>query len=201
MGAQTIRVSTQEDPPPEDLADPVEALMAPGGQRVALGAVTLEFWWVKSMPLVAASKTADWSAVEEGTLVGAVAVATAEADSRGRPIRPGLYTLRYASDPPRSDRPGAAPKHPLILLAPGGSDSSPAAVGRDAALALSRSVSGTQQPAAWQIDPAVGDRDVGSARASGGGRTTVVFAVPVSRDGSDAGVLKFGLVIPAGPRT
>ncbi len=174
--------------------------MAPGGPRVVLGGATLEFWWVKSMPLSTVSGTVDWSAVEEGTLVGAVTIASALADNRGRPIRPGLYTLRFGSDPQRGDRPGAVPKRPLMLLAPGSSDNSPSALGHDGAVTLSRLVSGTQQPAAWAIDPAVADREVGSARGSGGGRTTIVFAVPVSRDGSDAGVLKFGLVLPAGSR-
>src|SRR5712691_3637844 len=30
---------------------PVEAVLATGGQRVAIGGDTLDFWWVKSLPL------------------------------------------------------------------------------------------------------------------------------------------------------
>jgi hypothetical protein len=196
--AQTVRVAAHDEPPPEDLADPIEALVAAGGQRVAIGSATLEFWWVKSMPLAPASTALDWSAVDEGTLVGAVAISAAFPDARGRTIRPGIYTLRYGVEAVRRDHAGAPPHHPLLLLAPSAADSSAATLGRDGSVALSRLVTGAAQPAAWAIEPAAGDRDaIGTAKPAGGGHLGIVFAVPASRDGRDAGVLKFALVLSA----
>jgi hypothetical protein len=194
--AQTVRIAAHDDAPPEDLADPIEALMASGGQRVSVGGATVEFWWVKSMPLAPGSAALDWSAVDEGTLVGAVALSTAYPDARGRAMRPGLYTLRYGIEPQRGNRPGAIPHHPLMLLAPSAIDNSAATLGHEGSVALSKVATGTSQPAAWPIDPAAGDTDaIGSTKPAGAGHIAIAFAVPASRDGRDAGILKFALVL------
>src|SRR5690349_5338257 len=97
--AQTPLVSPHNDAAPGELADPIEALMAAGGQRVSIGRTTLEFWWVKSLPLTAESNDVGWSAVEEGTLVGAVRLSGDFTDIHARKIKRGIYTLRYAQQP------------------------------------------------------------------------------------------------------
>src|SRR5947209_999711 len=90
LSAQRLTVVPHADPPPADLADSIEALMAPSGARVNVGGKTLEFWWVKSMPLIPSSTGVAWSAVEEGTLVGAVLLNADFGDVRGATVKRGI---------------------------------------------------------------------------------------------------------------
>jgi hypothetical protein len=192
--AQRPTVAHQDDPPPADLADPIEALIAAGGERVSEGGATLEFWWVKSMPLAPASTTTAWTAVEEGTLVGAVLIAGSVSDARGHALRPGIYTLRYAVQPQSGSR-TAAPGTPVLLLCPVGEDSSPAALGHDQTVALARQSVRSNEPAEWRLDASAQAEAAGGIRRARGA-STIAFAVPVSRDGTDAGILKFAVAVP-----
>jgi len=195
-GVQALSVSPQHDPPPGELADPIEALMASGGQRVSAAGRTLDFWWVKSLPLTPASTDVSWSAVEEGTLVGAVSVSASYEDIRGKMIKPGVYTLRYGIQPQNGDHLGVSPYRDFLLLSPVAADSATRALGHDDTIALSRQTLGASHPAAWSLDPPVAaGAAVGSTMSTGTGGIAVVFAVAVSRDGRDVGVLQFGLVL------
>ena len=97
--------------PPVEIGDAIEALLAAGGERVAIGDRTIEFWWVKSLPLRTGTTESTWKSVDEGALVGAVKLSSVFSDVRGTPIKPGTYTLRYAVQPAgnRTARVAAAP--------------------------------------------------------------------------------------------
>ncbi|HEY2907372.1 MAG TPA: hypothetical protein VGJ29_15825 [Vicinamibacterales bacterium] len=193
---QSIIVTSRPDPPPAELADPIEALMAPGDQRVSVAGATLDFWWVKSMPLVPSSTDVSWSAVEEGTLVGAVTLSSRYRDIRGATLKPGHYTLRYGIEPQNGDHAGVSPYRDFLLLSPADTDNSVAALGHDSVIGISRQSIGGSHPACWALDPpvAAGER-IGSVKMNDTEQSAVIFSVPTSRDGKDVGALKFGLVL------
>lgn len=170
--------------------------MAPGGQRVSIGGTTLDFWWVKSMPLVPGSTSVDWSAVEEGTLIGAVTLSSNYPDVHGNTMKPGIYTLRYGLQPQASEHDSVSPYRECVLLSPAAADNSVSALGHDGAIAISRLALGASRPAAWNLDPlSAGRETAGTTKKNDAGQTSVVFSVPASRDGQDAGALKFGLIL------
>jgi len=74
----------------------VRALLADTGQTVTRGANTLDFWWVKALPRKPDATGAGWPAVAEGAIVGALRLSKPLTDIRGLPIKPGVYTIRYA---------------------------------------------------------------------------------------------------------
>lgn len=195
VASQAPTISRHTDAPPTELADPIEALMAPQGERVVVGGTTLEFWWVKSMPLLSSSTDVSWSAVEEGTLVGTVALSASYPDIRAGTMKAGIYTLRYGIQPADGAHTGVSPYRDFLLLAPAASDNSVAALGHDGAVALAKQALGGGHPASWCLDPPIAAGEVGSTRVNEAGQTSVVFSVPVSRDGKDVGTLKFGLVL------
>jgi len=170
--------------------------MAQGGQRVMVAGKALDFWWVKSLPLTSASNGVSWEAVQEGTLVGAVKVSASYPDIRGRTIRPGIYTLRYAVQPEDGAHLGVSPYRDFLLIGPASADDSTAALGHDGAVALARQTLGASHPASWSLDPPVAHgKPAGSTITNDAGQTAVFFSVAVSRDGRDAGTLEFGLVL------
>jgi hypothetical protein len=194
--AQSITVTSRPDPPPAELADPIEALIAPGDQRVSVAGATLDFWWVKSMPLAPGSTDVSWSAVEEGTLVGAVVLSSSYRDIRGATLKPGHYTLRYGIEPQNGDHAGVSPYREFLLLSPADADNSAAALSHDSLVGISRQSIGGSHPACWALDPPIaGGERVGSVKSTATEQSAVIFSVPTSRDGQDVGALKFGLVL------
>ena len=138
-------VTTHAEVPPVEIGDAIEALLAAGGERVAIGDRTIEFWWVKSLPLRTGTAESTWKSVDEGALVGAVKLSSVFSDVRGTPIKPGTYTLRYAVQPA-----GNRSRESLVLL-PIDADTSVAALGHDNAIAISKAVTRTAFAAAWAI--------------------------------------------------
>jgi len=183
-------VTTHNEAAPVEIGDAIEALLATGGERVAIGDRTLEFWWVKSLPLRSGTTESVWKSVEEGALVGAVKLSSVFSDVRGTPIKPGTYTLRYAVQPA-----GNRARESLLLL-PIDADTSVAALGHDAAIAMSKTVTHTAFAAAWAIVPPAAAESVRAVVRNGRQSVSVIFAVPVSRDGADAGSIKFGVRLP-----
>lgn len=193
--AQTPAVSAHGDAPPDALAGPVRAVMATGGQTVSVAGKTLEFWWVKSLSLEAATADISWASVQEGTIVGAVRLSSSYTDVRGKPVAPGVYTLRYALQPENGDHLGVSPYREFLLLVPAQSDTGPSPLSHDDTVNLSKQANGTSHPAVWSLDPPVASSDPGSVYTNDAGQQGVVFSVAVSRAGKDAGTLRFGLIL------
>src|SRR5438445_4203470 len=154
-GAQAPVVTVHTDAAPAELAEPVKVQLAAGGQQVAAGARALRFWWVKALPLRAGSTEVGWSSIDEGTLVGAVKIAAAYTDMRGRTIKPGVYTLRYAVQPADGNHLGASPNPEFLLLSPAASDPSAAALGHEGTIKISKLTIGLTHPAVWGLDPPI----------------------------------------------
>jgi hypothetical protein len=194
-GAQVPATAAHSDPPPVELEDPIEAILAPGGLRVTAGGKILDFWWVKSLPLLAGTVDVSWAAVQEGTVVGAVKISAPFPDIRGRTIPPGLYTLRYAVQPQNGDHLGVSPYRDFLLLSPAAVDGKIAALGHDGAVALAKQTPGVSHPPSFSLGPPVATGAPGTTRMGDAGQASVIFSVPVSREGKDAGVLRFGLIL------
>ena len=193
--AQTPVATKHGEPVPAELADAVKAQLATGGQQVAVGSKTLLFWWVKALPLRAGTTDIGWSSVQEGTLVGAVKLTTMYTDMRGRQIKPGLYTLRYAIQPADGNHLGASPNPEFLLLSPAAADTSAGPLGHDGTIKISKLAIGLSHPAVWGLDPPVASDAPLSVKKNDAGMSSVIFELPVSRDGKEAGALKFGLVL------
>jgi hypothetical protein len=154
----------------------------------------VDFWLVKGLALTAAGQPA-WSAVPEGSLVGAVRFSGPFRDIRGRTLKPGVYTLRYGIQPANGDHLGISPYRDFLLAAPAGVDTQPTAIGHDAVVELSRRATGLSHPAPFSLDPPVAPADAKDVVTNSEGHQSVILSVPVSRDGKPAGALKFGLIL------
>jgi DMSO/TMAO reductase YedYZ molybdopterin-dependent catalytic subunit len=193
--AQDLAVAPQTKPLPSGVADPLVALLATSGERVSIGDKALDFWWVKSLPLRSGSTETGWSAVDEGTLVGVVQLEASYHEMRGKPLRPGLYTLRYGLQPENGDHLGVSPYREFLLLSPAAVDTTAATLGHDGTIALSRQAIGLTHPAVWSLDPPVASGAPRRLIKNQAGQSGVVFQVPISRDGKDIGTMAFGLIL------
>jgi hypothetical protein len=193
--AALLQAHAQKDPIPKELAAAVAASLAPEGVHTETGKATLDFWFVKS--LAVKGDASSWSAVEEGTLVGAVRVAASHPDIRGKTIKPGVYTLRYGIQPSNGDHLGVSPFREFLLLAPAALDTDPAPKGHEGTIELSKEAIGGSHPAVLSIDPPVAgakDATLGT-HTTELGHTSVIVEVPLSRGSGAAGALRFGIVL------
>jgi hypothetical protein len=191
--ADALSAATLPDQPPADLAPAVRALFAPDGVRVKGPGVTIDFWWVKSLPLQPGGAAPAWAEVEEGTLVGAARLDAQHRDIRGRSIKPGVYTLRYGIQPANGDHLGVSPFREFLLLSPAAADADVKPTGHDGTVDLSTQTIGGSHPAVWSLDPPVAASSAAllSAHTNDAGHEGVVFEVPTSTGAP----LRFGLIL------
>ena len=177
-------------PPPDDVAAPLRARLAPASTLVSVGAAELELWFISEMPVEGAGP-ADWSRVAEGALVGAMRVTGTFKEIRGKTVKPGVYTLRFGLQPQNGDHLGASPNREYLLLSPAGVDLNPAPLGFDGTVAISKQTIGTSHPAALSLDPPVTDADVLSSITNDVDHRGLVFEVRTS----GGAPLRFGLIL------
>lgn len=163
--------------------------MAEAGAKVESGAATLEFWWVTSLDRSGSGE--GWARVPEGSLVGAVRVSEPYPDIRGRRVKPGVYTLRYALQPMNGDHLGVSPHREFLLVSPAAADTTAAPTGYQGTVDLSKQTTGASHPAAWSLEPPAGtDAPLLSSYRNDAGHQGIVFEVQTS-----SGPLKFGLIL------
>ena len=191
-----LQARQQADAIPREIGAPVAALLAPEGVHAETGKASLDFWWVKELPLNGAG-VPSWSAVGEGTLVGALRVGAGYPDIRGKTLKPGVYTLRYGVQPSNGDHLGVSPFRDFLLLSPASVDTDPAPKGHDGAIELSKEAIGGSHPAVLSIDPPVaGPKDtLLGTHTTDLGHQALIVEVAVSRAGGAAGTLRFGVVL------
>ena len=177
---------THSDPVPTEIAAPVAAKVAPGGVRATASGTTITFWWVADLP------GASWTDVPEGTLVGAVKLGADVRDIRGRMMKAGVYTLRYAVQPKTDDHFGVSPFRNFLLLSPAAVDKDPAATDHDGAIALSVQTLGGKHPAVLSIDPPAGKDAPLSVYTTDLDHKSLIVEI---------GKLKFGIVLIGRIRT
>jgi hypothetical protein len=173
--------------PPDAIAPALKSLLAPAGATVTAGPATLDFWWVSALP----SKSSDWSQVPEGSLVGAVRVAGAFKEIRGKTVKPGVYTLRLGLQPQNGDHLGVAPNREFLLLSPAEADTDPKALGFDGTVAISKQTIGASHPAALSLDPPISTGAPLSAVSNEMDHKGVTFEIKTA----SGGTLKFGLIL------
>jgi hypothetical protein len=186
-----LEASRHKEALPSDLAAPIAALLTPGdGVRVSVEKTTLDFWWVKALPVKGAEP--GWTDVEEGALVGAVRVSSEFRDIRGRVIKPGTYTLRYGIQPQNGDHLGISPFREFLLLSPAAMDTDAAPRGHEGTVEISKRTIGGSHPAVWSIDPPVADAKQAalSLHKTELGHDAVIVEVSLA-----TGALKFGVVL------
>ena len=174
------------DPVPTEIAAAVAAKVAPGGVRATASGTAITFWWVADLP------AASWAEVPEGTLVGAVKLDADVRDIRGRMMKAGVYTLRYAVQPKTDDHFGVSPFRNFLLLSPAAADKDPAATDHDGALALSTQTLGGKHPAVLSIDPPAGKDAPLSVYTTDLDHKSLIVEI---------GKLKFGIVLIGRIRT
>lgn len=194
LGAQ-MTAERHQDAVPSALASPIAAVLAPGGVRTTVGKTTVSFWLVKLLPLAEGKNGQGWTDVEEGTLVGAVSIASVFHDIRGKRIKPGVYSLRYGIQPSNGDHLGVSPFRDFLLLSPAAGDTTLAAQGHEPTVDMSMKTVGGSHPAVWSIDPPVATQSPLTEHKTELGHKSVVMEVPLSRGGQAAGTLKFGVVL------
>lgn len=187
--AQALSASKTDTAPPAELAPAIRSLMAGPAAKVQSGSTTLEFWWVKSLDASAPGE--GWARTPEGSLVGAVRVSEPYPDIRGRRIRPGVYTLRFALQPMNGDHLGVSPFREFLLVSPAAADTSAAATGHDGTIDLSKQTTGASHPAVWSLDPPAGAHgEPLSGYRNDAGHEGIVFEIQTS-----SGPVKFGLIL------
>jgi hypothetical protein len=177
-------VSPLTDKPPAELAAGVASRLAPAAE-VTVGAATLDIWLVHK--LERSADGAGWANVESGTLVGAMRVSGDFKEIRGKPVKPGVYTLRYGLQPQNGDHLGISTFRDFVLLSPAALDKDTKVLGFDAVVALSKEVIGTAHPASLSLDP---PEDAPGAALS-------IYKNELGHDGVVLQIesLKFGLIV------
>jgi hypothetical protein len=191
--AQTLTPSPQAAPPPAELTAGVRSELQKSGFKVAAGAATLEFWWGNALKMTADGE--GWDNVESGTLVGAVRITGNFKEIRGKPVKAGVFTLRYGLQPQNGDHLGISTFREFLLLSPAVVDLDPKTTGFDGAVALSKQTIGTSHPAGLSLDPPVASEAPLSTYSNDQGHKGVVFEMPKSVNGKPAGAIRFGVIL------
>jgi hypothetical protein len=193
--ADALAVSAHADAPPAEVAASVGAVLRPGGARVAAGGVTLDFWWVGALATSHGAGAAGWRQVAEGSLVGAVRISAPFKEIRGKTVKAGVYTLRFALQPANGDHLGVSPHREFLLIVPAAADVDPGPIAHDRVVELSAKALGTSHPAAWSLDPPVSKGQPMTVATTPDAFESVVFEIPLTGNGTAAGALRFGLVL------
>lgn len=145
---------------PTNLSPALQDALQSSGARLVndQGAAVAEVWLRKSIPVQESSaKSVDilYPALGTGTMVGVARFPNGSSDFRGQPIKPGVYTLRYAQIPQDGNHLGVSPYRDFLLLGPAAADTDiDKPLSFDAVVKLSRGASGTGHPAILSLDPA-----------------------------------------------
>ena len=138
---------------PKTLTDALE----PQGTRLVndKGAPVSEVWLVKSLSAGSAgSPDAVYSTLGVGELVGVLHFPGQGSDFRGQPIKPGYYTLRYATIPQDGNHMGVNPYPDFLLMSPVSVDTQLGAIGKvEDLVKLSKQASRTAHPAILSLIP------------------------------------------------
>jgi hypothetical protein len=192
-----LSATARATPPPGDIAQPIRDQLDPEATVVTRGANTIEVWLVRGLGLKAPpeGRPVTWENVPAGALVGAMRVERPLRDIRGLPIRPGVYTLRFALRPEDGAHIGTSPYREFLMVGPADADTSLEPVGYDGAVALAQKAAGRGHPLSLSIDPPVANPPAREILTNEAGHRSVVFNVAVTHGGRTAGALSFGLVL------
>jgi hypothetical protein len=115
----TLKVVEAE--PPKELDASIRAVLQSKAVQLLDGsAPVLEFWLRAEVPLQAKpeSTAKGLNAVKQATLLGAVAVRTAQRDYKDSELVPGIHTMRFALQPEDGNHLGTADYPYFLVLVP-----------------------------------------------------------------------------------
>ena len=145
LQAQGLTATAQTMALPDELQAGIKAAIgAATSAKVVIGSTTLELWW-------GAPTAASWRRWRRAPWIGAIRVTGAYRDIRGKVVKAGVYTLRYALQPQNGDHLGAAPNREFLLLSPAAVDIDAKPLGFDGTVALAKQTTGTSHPASLSI--------------------------------------------------
>jgi hypothetical protein len=194
IAAENVSVTIAAADPPADLAGPIRSLLDTQHTVVTRGDSVIDFWWVRAVALSRGGE-ASWSAVSDGTLVGALRVTGPFTGIRGMVLKPGVYTLRFARQPQDGDHMGVSPYREFLLPCPAAADTTPDPLGLKPTISLAKKSSGESHPSALSIDPPASTSPPGQVLTTEQGHTAITVALPAAAEGATAGALSFGLIV------
>lgn len=194
--AQDLTATTEAVDPPVEVSEAIRALLGSDATVVMRGANRIELWWAEALPYKdGAPAEPEWTNVAEGAIVGVLRNARVLSEIRGLPVKPGVYTLRYARQPQDGDHMGVSAHREFVLLSPAAADADARPAGYAGAVALSKRTLGRSHPAALAIDPLRTDAALRSVVANDLGHRAVVVEVPTDISGKPGPPIRFGLVL------
>lgn len=152
------KLTTSSAGPPSELPAAIQSAISSNAIQVTgASGPYCEIWLAKSVPTAATPDTSlgvNFGQIPQGTLMGVVKFDAQGADYRNQPIKPGVYTLRFALQPVNGDHQGVSPYRDFLLAVPASADTSTAPVTPDALYKVSEKASGTGHPSVWSLVPA-----------------------------------------------
>lgn len=143
---------------PDELAEPLAAVVDPEGYRIVDGdRVLAELWLRRELPLEGTQLGAlgiEYGDMTASGLVGVVRFPEPWIDYRDTDVEPGLYTLRYWIQPADGDHMGVAQYRDFLLLLPAEDDTDPETLyEEDPLLELGQKASGRVHPSVLALFP------------------------------------------------
>lgn len=135
-------------------SDALKKSLETSGSRVSLAdGAYCEIWLRTGVP---SGKTevqgAIYTSLGESALIGVISFTRATTDFRGQPLKPGVYTLRYALHPTDGNHMGISPIRDFLVMIPIAMDQNPDAQFKFEELTkTSARASGTNHPAVLSL--------------------------------------------------
>lgn len=117
--------------PPAELSELVQAVLPKRAYQIcnSQGEIVCEVWFREKLPLKATAEQVKngltYREVEQTTLLGAIRFPRATKNYRQHEVPAGVYTLRFAIQPPEGDHLGTAPYQEFCLLSAAKDDQKP----------------------------------------------------------------------------
>jgi hypothetical protein len=194
----TVKVGKAE--PPKGLSESVRKTLSGEAMTVSdeAGKLVCTVWPAKSLDTKATAEQAKaglkYSQVEETTLVGAVKFESEWRDYRKQKIKPGVYTLRMATQLMDGDHMGTAPYNEFLLLCPAAEDKAPDLMEVKELYELSGKAAGRKHPAVMLLFPNKGPAESPATQAKPKEHVVLSYRVPATAGGQKA-ALGFSLVL------
>jgi hypothetical protein len=194
----TVKVGKAD--PPKELSDAVRKVLSGEAMSVSdeAGTLVCTVWPAKSLDTKATAEQAKaglkYSQVEETTLVGAVKFEAEWKDYRKQKVKPGVYTLRLATQLMDGDHMGTAPYNEFLLLCPADADKAPEAMEVKESYELSAKSAGRKHPAVMLLFPNKAPTDSPAIEVKPKEHVVLSYRVPATAAGQKA-ALGFSLVI------
>jgi len=129
--AADLKLKTADLPPPKSVDASIQKLLQPKAVQLVGGdKPAFQFWLVNELPLQSkpASTAKALDAVKQATLIGVVAVSSAQRDYRDDELAAGVYTMRFALQPQDGNHLGSAEFPCFAALTPAKLDTKPGGI-------------------------------------------------------------------------